>query len=103
MSLVCHEMITNTSCYHVGRCLLGPLSHTAYEKGEAQIWWCDDLSISRTQMGHFALSNWTLLTNKGQYLPLSAPRPLDGSLIGGADQIKNSWPDVGVKWTGRCY
>lgn len=51
-SLVCHEMITNTSCYHVGRCLLGPLSHTAYEKGE-----CDDLSISRTQMGHFALSN----------------------------------------------
>lgn len=44
-----------------------------------------------------------LLTNKGQYLPLSAPRPLGGGQIGVADQIMNSWPDVGVKWTRRCH
>lgn len=44
-----------------------------------------------------------LLTNKGQYLPLSAPRPLGGGQIGAADQIMNSWPDVGVKWTRRCH
>lgn len=59
--------------------------------------------LKNTNRPFSTLKLWTLLTNKGQYLPLSAPRPLDGSLIGGADQIKNSWPDVGVKWTGRCH
>lgn len=95
-------MITNTSCHYEGRCLLDPLSRPI------RSWYTSSVTqwpkhLKNTNRPFCTLKMWALLTNKGQYLPLSAPRPPGGGYIGGADQIKNSWPDVGIKWTQRCH
>lgn len=54
ISSVSRDIITNTSCYYVSRCLLDPLSQPV--RGWHTSPWYNDLNISGTQMGHFANS-----------------------------------------------